>query len=330
MLRFITRHRMGGLTLVALLAALLMAASPMSGQTERGGVGVLVQLGDGTVLTRYLELRTPVDRLTVLEESGLSFETAYGGDAVCKIEEEGCRGTDDECWCQCTFTEGEACFFWIYLPMSEDGSGWGDMNVWPLPELDAGDVSAWVWGEVDISSTPWKPLAEAPFLTVEEIQARALTPGVVAATGAKQELDVAASFTGDSDGTGSATARYRRVGTPWSDPQPMIPGEASFGFVAGGLEPGDYEVEVTYVDYVGGLTVEAGSTSYVAPVAQTVVTGGEQRAQVTTEQPADEEQIANPIASTLSGYAAGISLGGLAFVAVLLVLLVVYLRKRPQ
>ncbi len=331
MLYFINRRRLGGLAVVALLAALLMAASPVSGQAEPGSVGVLVQLADGTVLTRYLELDTPVDRLTALEESGLSFETAYGGDAVCKIEDEGCRGSDDECWCQCTFIEGEPCFFWIYFPMSEDGSGWGDMNVWPLPELDAGDVSAWVWGEVDISSTPWKPLAEAPFLTVEEMRARALTPGVVTATGGSRELEVTASFTGDSDGTGSATARYRSSGTSWSDPQPMIPGKASFGLVAGGLEPGDYEVEVTYVDYVSGLTVEAGSTSYIAPVVQTRITGGgEQGVQATAGEPAGEEQVASPLASALADYATSIGLGGAAFAAALAALLVVYLRKRPQ
>jgi hypothetical protein len=330
MLRYIARHRLLVLALVVLLATMLMAASPMSAQTEPRGVGVLVQLADGTILTRYLELETPVDRLTVLEQSGLTFESAYGGDAVCKIEEEGCRGTDAECWCQCTFVEGEDCFFWIYFPMSEDGSGWGDMNLWPLPELDAGHVSAWVWGEVDVSSSPWKPLAEAPFLTVEEMQARALTPGVVTATGGERELDVAAAFTGDADGSGSATARYRRAGTAWSDPQPMIPGDTSFGFAGGGLEPGDYEVEVTYADYVSGLTVEAGSTSYVAPVVQAVVTGEEQRAEVSTEQPAGEEQTTSPIASVLSGYATGIGVGGLAFVAVLAVLLVIYLRKRPQ
>jgi hypothetical protein len=150
---------------------LLLAGCTALGQEETDHVGVVVQSGDGSVMTYYLDLPTPVDRLTALEATGLPFETAFGGDAVCRIEEEGCPGNDTECWCQCPFTPGEPCTFWIYFPMNETGDGWGDMNTWPLPELEDGDVCAWVWGEVDVQVSPWVPLVEPPFFTIDEIAA---------------------------------------------------------------------------------------------------------------------------------------------------------------
>lgn len=313
------------------LVALLLGSSPVLGESGPGYVGVLVQFGDGRVLTRYLELETPVDRLTVLEASGLPFETAFGGDAVCKIDEEGCRGTDSECWCQCTFAEEEPCFFWIYLPMSESGDQWGDMNTWPLPDLDDGDVSGWVWGEVDVSTEQWAPLVEAPFVSLAEMEQRALTPGAVTAAGGTEELNVTATFSGDSDRTASASLRYRLLGHPWSEPQAMVPGESQFAFAMNGLQPGEYEVQVVYLDYLSGISSGDGSISYEAPAVEATV-GGSTYSQVakSTEPPAAEDVGGASIASRLGQYAAAVGLGGLAFGAILLALLVVYLRKRPR
>jgi len=181
-------HRMGRLALLSsiVVAALLLAGPTAFGQEESGHVGVVVQFGDGSVLTYYLELPTPVDRLTALEATGLAFETAFGGDAVCKIEEEGCPGNDTDCWCQCPFTPGESCIFWIYFPMNETGDGWGDMNTWPMPELEDGDIGGWVWGEVDVEASPWVPQVEPPFFTIDQIQAASLedtTPGMASYMG---------------------------------------------------------------------------------------------------------------------------------------------------
>lgn len=159
------------LALGILLATLILAGCTALGQEETGHVGVVVQFGEGRVSTYYLDLPTPVDRLTALEATGLPFETAFGGDAVCKIAQEGCPGNDADCWCHCPFTPGESCTFWIYFPMNETGDGWGDINAWPLPELEDGDVCAWVWGEVDVESSPWVPLVEPPFFTIDEIEA---------------------------------------------------------------------------------------------------------------------------------------------------------------
>lgn len=166
-------RRMGRLALVPsiMIVTLLLSGSTAFGQEDTGRVGVVVQFGDGSVLTYYLELATPVDRLTALEATGLPLETAFGWDAVCKIEEEGCPGNDTDCFCQCPFTPGEPCTFWIYFPMNETGNGWGDINTSPLPELEDGNVCAWVWGEVDVEASPWIPLVEPPFFTIDQIEA---------------------------------------------------------------------------------------------------------------------------------------------------------------
>lgn len=317
---------------VAAFAALVLWSSPVLGESGTGHAGVLVQFGDGKVLTRYLALETPVDRLAALEATGLPFETAFGGDAVCKIEEEGCRGTDTECWCHCPFTEGEPCFFWIYLPMSESGDQWADMNTFPLPELDDGDVSAWVWGEVDVSGEVWAPLVEAPFVSLADMEQRALTLGVVTATGGTEELSVTATFSGDSDRTGSATVRFRLLGDTWSEPQPMVRGESQFTFVVEGLVPGDYEVQVAYLDELSGMSCGDGSVSYEAPAVETTVSGSitATPAPEPTEAPVTENVGGPGIASRLGDYATTLGLGGLAFGAILVALLVVYLRKRPR
>ncbi len=323
-------RRIGGIALLSsiIVTTVLLAGSTAFGQEGNGHVGLVVQFDDGGVLTRYLELSTPVDRLTALEATGLAFESAFGGDAVCKIEGEGCPGNDTDCWCQCPFIPGEPCTFWVYFPVNETGDDWGDMNTWPLPELEDGDVSAWVWGEVDVEASPWIPLVEPPFFTVDQIRERALIPGTVSATAGVNELGVTASFSGDSDGSGSATLRYRKKGSGWSGPQAMAPGEASSTYNIAGLEPGDYEVEVTYSDYASGVVGENGSTTFITPfVATRVLAAEEGRAKTTAERAAE---FSSPEATTppLTSYVRTAGIGALAFVVILGFLLIVYLRRR--
>jgi hypothetical protein len=287
--------------LMSVAVALVLPGSSAMGQEEVGHVGVVLQFGDGRVLTRYLELPTPVDRLTVLESTGLALETAHGGDAMCKIEEEGCPGNDNECWCQCPFTPGEPCTFWIYFPMNEAGDGWGDMNAWPLPELEDGDVSGWIWGEIDVEASPWVPLVELPFYTIDEIHQRALTGGEVEAVGRPGELTVTATFSGDSDGSGSAALRYRTGDGPWSEPLEMARGDGLFTYTLSDVEPNvDYAVEVNYADYESGVIEGEGPTGLTTGWSQTTV----------AEAP-------------------GLGLvGGVAFVVLLALLLAVYLWRR--
>jgi hypothetical protein len=323
-------HRTGGIALLSsiIIVTFFMGGSTAFGQEGSGHAGVVVQFGDGRVLTRYLELSAPVDRLTALEATGLIFETAFGGDAVCKIEEEGCPGNDTDCWCQCPFTPGEPCTFWIYFPVNETGDEWGDMNTWPLPELEDGDVSGWVWGEVDVEASPWVPLVEPPFYTVDQIYERALIPGTVSATAGVRELSATASFSGDSDGSGSATLRYRSTGRTWSEPQAMVPGEPSFSFTIAGLEPGEYEVQVTYSDYESGVIGENGGTSFTASSLATQISAAEEApGEAETEEPAE---VPSPEGTTppLSSHAGTVGIGALAFVAILGFLLIVYLRRR--
>ncbi len=317
-----------GLLYTTLVAALLLGSGPALAQEEPGQVGVIVQFGDGTTLTRYLELNTPVDRLTALEATGLSRETAFAGDAVCRIEEEGCPGTDTDCWCECPFTPDEPCTFWIYFPMNENGDGWGDMNTWPLPELEGGHVSAWVWGEVDVVSSPWKPLTQLPFMTLDEIRDRALRPGSVSATGGPQKLAVSATFGGDSDGSAAAAVRYHRTGQAWSEPQSMVRGETSFTFAIAGLEPGEYEVEVSYSDYQSGVLGENGAVTFTAPAVVTQVSPSEESQTGALSETAAEPTSDEPAPVPLARYLGPIGVGGVAFVLIVAVLLVIYLRKR--
>lgn len=305
--------------------AMWSAASTALAQQGEGHVGVVFQFAEGQVVTRYLELPTPVDRLSALEATGFAFESAFGGDAVCKIEGTGCPGNDTDCWCQCPFTPEESCTFWIYFPMNETGDGWGDMNTWPLPELEDGHVGAWVWGEVDVVAAPWQPLVEVPFLAVDEIRQRALTPGTISAVGGERQLAISATFGGDSDGSGSATVRYRRDAGPWSDPQPMVRGDTSMDFAITGVDPGTYEVEVTYSDTDSGVIDSNGATNFTAAVVAAQVSAAEvNEPQRTAEVPPEAA------APSLADYASTLGFGAVAFVAILAALIAIYLRRRAS
>jgi hypothetical protein len=179
-----------------------------------------------------------------------------------------------------------------------------------------------------VEPSPWVPLVEPPFYTVDQIYERALIPGTVSATAGVNELSVTASFSGDSDGSGSATLRYRSTGRTWSEPQAMVPGEPSFSFTIAGLEPGEYEVQVTYSDYESGVIGENGGTSLIGPSVATQVLAAEDARTETTAEEAPE--VSSPEATTppLTSYTGTIGVGALAFVAMLALLLIVYLRRR--
>jgi hypothetical protein len=168
-------------------------------------------------------------------------------------------------------------------------------------------------------------LVEVPFLAVDEIRQRALTPGTISAVGGERELAISATFGSDSDGGGSATVRYRRDAGPWSDPQPMVRGETSLDFAITGLDPGSYEVEVTYSDTASGVIGSNGATKFTAAVVAAQVSAGE----VTEPQPTTEVPL-DTAAPSLADYARTLGFSGVAFVAILAALIAIYLRRQAS
>jgi hypothetical protein len=136
--------------LVAMLLAgmLLMGPGLTAGQAQTPNqAGLVVQLGDGSLITRCIDFDGPeINSYDLLLRSGLNVGTSGDptvGMAVCSIEDEGCPAGD--CFCQC---KGSTCTYWSYWHLVD--------GVWQYSALGAsghvavqGSVEGWSWGEAE-------------------------------------------------------------------------------------------------------------------------------------------------------------------------------------
>ncbi|MDY7041363.1 MAG: hypothetical protein SVX38_10920, partial [Chloroflexota bacterium] len=131
---------------VALVCGLVVcAATPLHAQ-EPNRAGLVVQFGDGTVVTHCVTFaEDEISGEDVLQRSGLTVLLDYTsglGARVCKIEDDGCDVPAEDCWCQC---QGTSCLYWNYFYVVDgdwrySGLGSGSRTV------HDGDVEGWVWG----------------------------------------------------------------------------------------------------------------------------------------------------------------------------------------
>jgi hypothetical protein len=119
---------------------------------------VVVDLGDGAAVVRWVDLAAPLSGLEVLEASGLDVAVAESsfGPAVCAIEQVGCPV--DNCFC-------DADNYWNYSFW--DGSAW---QPYPVGANDAiveadGAIEGWRWGAFDGGqASPVRAIAAASAL----------------------------------------------------------------------------------------------------------------------------------------------------------------------
>ena len=148
---------------LVLLVLLLLALMPLlwpglkPGQAQAPNqVGLVVQLGDGTLITRCIGFdEAEINSYDLLLRSGLN--VVVSGDStvgltVCSIEDEGCPASD--CFCQC---KGSTCTYWSYWHLID--------GAWQYSALGAsghvaapGSVEGWSWGEAE--PPPAVPFAE--------------------------------------------------------------------------------------------------------------------------------------------------------------------------
>ncbi|HNR96261.1 MAG TPA: hypothetical protein PKH89_04725 [Anaerolineae bacterium] len=119
-------------------------------------VGLVVQFGDGSVVTRCVSFaESEISGLDVLLRSGLDVVAAYSstGAAICSINGEGCP--PENCFCQC---QGSTCVYWTYWHL---GGG-----SWNYSQLGAGSYRVH-GGEVE--GYRWWPAEAPPFITFDQI-----------------------------------------------------------------------------------------------------------------------------------------------------------------
>lgn len=151
----------------ALIAALVVIGLSTAGQEvgaqEPNQVGLVVQHGDGGVITRCVMFsEAEISGYEVLVRSGLevvaNFDSGMGA-TLCKIDGEGCPA--DSCWCQC---QGSPCVYWAYHHLMN--------GQWVYSNLGASDyyvghgsVEGWAWGE----GNPQGSGAQPPVIPFEQI-----------------------------------------------------------------------------------------------------------------------------------------------------------------
>ena len=128
-------------------------------------------------------------------------------------------------------------------------------------------------GRFQYSSPPPGWAADLVLTTVQAVPALAGKPFPflnemwVGTAGAQLNLltsnvHVMARYAQDVDGDGSASLRYRPVGGSWTGPLSMTKTEGAFAYTLG-LEPGSYEIEITYSDPDGTAVGSATQTLQV-------------------------------------------------------------------
>lgn len=152
--------RRPGRTLAALGAAIGVAVAAALGAAAQGGrsqVGIVLQFGDGRVLSRCVAL--PAEGMTgleLLQATGLDLRLKVDGlgALVCGIGEEGCPR--DDCLCRCR-SGGADCVYWAYHQLA--GDRWRYASTGPADRrLGPGDVDGWAWGPGSLSAGTQPPL----------------------------------------------------------------------------------------------------------------------------------------------------------------------------
>ncbi len=128
--------------------------------------GLVIRYGDGHVETYCIAFDEPeITGVEVLERSGVPViidPTSSFGQAVCKIDGEGCNFPQEDCFCRCQQV-GQNCEYWAYYHLRDgqweySGQGAGTYLV------HDGDVEGWAWG----SGSPGHG-AEPPLYTFEAL-----------------------------------------------------------------------------------------------------------------------------------------------------------------
>jgi hypothetical protein len=134
---------------VSLFLALVIL--PSAASADPGDrAGLVVEFGDGRVMTRCVTLETEeatgADLLTLSGLEVLVDASSGMGITVCQVEGVGCAYPADPCFCQCM--SGNACAYWNYFYRDPGETDWSYSALGALlRKVNPGSVEAWVWGD---------------------------------------------------------------------------------------------------------------------------------------------------------------------------------------
>jgi hypothetical protein len=129
------------LLLVALFYVLPIRAQAIAPAAGPNTADVVVQFGDGLVVTRRITFTGTISGLEALRRTGLALVEKNGG--VCRIEDTGCAAGED-CFCGCP-PPFAPCLFWNYQRWN--GSAWiASQQGAAATTVSNGAVEGWSWG----------------------------------------------------------------------------------------------------------------------------------------------------------------------------------------
>lgn len=162
---------MRSLVLLALSVALSLLPPPLAEGRGKGDdgpnrAGLVVRHGDGRVVTACVSFSEPaISGEELLYRAGLDVSVqSFGGlgNAVCAINGEGCQPPGEPCFCRCQ-TMGEACTYWVYAHLGEDGKWYTAGRGPSTTMLHNGDVDGWFWGsEAALPALSFADICAAP------------------------------------------------------------------------------------------------------------------------------------------------------------------------
>lgn len=139
LLSTLLRRAASALLLLAALGALLPAAARAADPPH--SADVVVQFGNGRVVTRHITFTGTISGLQALRLAGLPLVEKSGG--VCRIDDTGCASGED-CFCACP-PPYSPCLFWSYQRW--DGHAWVEsMQGAGATTVGDGAVEGWAWG----------------------------------------------------------------------------------------------------------------------------------------------------------------------------------------
>ena len=141
----------------AMAAVMLLPAATLYGQ-DVGTVAQLVEFPGGELRPLCRDLETPTDNITALKATGLDLGIKdWGwGLTLCAIEGLGCP--EDQCFCECPLPD---CTQWTFFRWNVAKQAWETSED---TTIQAGDIVAWLWTQLDTTADyPWPP-AETPSL----------------------------------------------------------------------------------------------------------------------------------------------------------------------
>ena len=132
-----------------------MNRAPLAQATESHQAGLVIDFGDGRVMTFCIDLgadgQATGEELLRASNLPVIFEYSGGiGGAVCKIDTVGSDFPSEPCFSHCTFQPGETCMYWSYSQLVGDHWQFSQMGA-SSTMVHSGDVYGWAWGESTIA-----------------------------------------------------------------------------------------------------------------------------------------------------------------------------------